>query len=270
MKFIKQIIARGMNCQLSKFDEFYGRNAGQECYIFGNGPSLKWMDLNQFTDRPSIAVNFLFFHKEACVLNIPYCAIIEPYFFWPIMFYGSFWKPKFYVQHIQQAVRKSIVQNPSTLFFLNVSNYPVIRFHNVFYVCRWYKPPFETRNPFKDRLDYPYGSFEFQIALAIYLGFKKAYLVGSDKTHIPSRGRHFYDKGEGTKENIKDFFREYIDYAKQYIELVTVTLDGVSDTMDYITYEGLTGKKPAYRENYEIVDRDKLERLASWPGCSIF
>jgi len=259
-----------MNHQLSRLDEFYQRNAGEECYIFGNGPSLKWMDIHQFTDRISIAVNFLFFHKEASALRIPYCAIIEPYFFWPIMPYGSFLKPKFCRQRIQQECRKSIIQNPNTLFFLNVSNYPFVRSPNVVYVCRRYKPPFETKNPFKDMLDYCYGSFEFQIALAIYLGFKKAYLVGSDKTHIPSRGRHFYDKGEGTMEEMKDFFREYINYAKQYIDLVTVTLDGVSDTMDYITYKDLTGKEPAYRENYEIVDRDKLERLATWPGYSIF
>lgn len=272
MKFLKQLVARVMRHQLSKFDEFYQRNSGEECYIFGNGPSLKWMDLHQFTDRPAIAVNLLLFHKEASVLRIPYCALIETYWFWRIMYDGPTCKPMFCTSHYhaQQEFRRLIVQNPKTIFFLNITNYPVARYPNAVYVSRWYTPPFVTKNLFRENLDYPYSSFEFQIALAVYLGYKKAYLIGSDKTHVPSRGRHFYDKGEGTWENVGGYCREFLNYAKQYIDLVTVTLDGVSETMDFITYKELTGKDPVFRENTEIVDMAKLESLAKMPNLSIF
>ena len=68
----------------------------------------------------------------------------------------------------------------------------------------------------------------------------------------------------------KDFSREFLDYAKQQIDLVTVTLDGGSKTMNHITYKELTGREPNFRENIELVDRVKLENLAKWQGYSIF
>jgi len=68
-----------MHHQMSKLDELYQRHAGQECYIFGDGVSLKWMDLHQFSDRPSILGNMMIYHKEANALRIPYCTITEPW-----------------------------------------------------------------------------------------------------------------------------------------------------------------------------------------------
>ncbi|MCG2722462.1 MAG: hypothetical protein L6290_10685 [Thermodesulfovibrionales bacterium] len=270
MKFIKQLVTCAMHRQLSKLDGLYQRNSGQECYIFGNGVSLKWMDLRQFTDRTSILGNMFIYHNEVNALSIPYCTITEPYWFWPFFpcrVHGKFQLSRD-IPH--KEYRKSIIQNPDTLFFLNVSNYPFARFPNALYVSRWYEPPFETRNPFKDRSDAHHGTFRFQIALAIFLGFKKAYLLGHDYTHFPSKSIHFYEKGEGILNGNRNFSYEFINYAKQYIDMVTVTLDGSSETMKSITYRELTGKEPRFRENVEIIDRAKLESLAEWHGYSIF
>jgi len=104
----------------------------------------------------------------------------------------------------------------------------------------------------------------------MFLGFKKAYLVGHDYTHYPPRHLHFFEKGEGLIGEHKAFVADFLDYAKQHIDLVTVTLDGGSNTIDSITYEKLTGAKPVFRENVTIVDRAKLESLAKWGGYQIF
>lgn len=264
MSFLRQLITRAMHRQVSKLDELYQRHAGEECYLFGSGISLKWMDLHRFADRLSIIANMLIYHKDVHALRIPYCAIIEPFFFYPVFPNRGSVKLELFRNHLHKEYRKSIIQNPETLFFINFSNYPVARFPNALFVSRVYKPPFEIKNPFLDRIDAQNGTFRFQVSLAIYLGFKKAYLVGHDYTHFPSRSLHFYSKGEGILDGNRDFCREYINYAKQHIDLVTVILDGGSETMNYITYKDLTGDEPKFRENIEIVDRAKLENLDTW------
>ena len=270
MSFLKKLIASVAYRPLSKIDHLYQRHAGQECYIFGDGVSLKWMDLHKFTDLPSIIGNMLIFHKELNSLNHPYCCITEPYWFYPILPYRADGKLRLFRNYVNKEYSKSIIQNPETLFFINLSNYPVAQFPNAIFVTPWYKSPFETKNPFMHRADSHQGTLRFQLALAIYLGFKKAYLVGHDYTHYPSRSLHFYEKGVGILDGNRNFCREFIDYAKQYLDLFTVTLDAGSETMKSITYKDLTGEEPSFRENTMIVDRVKLEGLATWKGYSIF
>jgi hypothetical protein len=272
MQIVKRLITRTMRGQLSKLDDLHQRHAGEECYIFGDGVSLKWMDLHQFADRTAIFGNMMVYHKEASALKVPYCTLTEPYWFWPVFPYGRGRNLRLLRHRIHKQYRQAIRSNPKTLFFVNISNYPVARFSNALYVTRWYKPPFEAKNPFAERPDSQNGTLKFQISLAIYLGFKRAFLVGHDYTHLPSRSLHFYEKGEGIQSGSqhKDFSREFLNYAKQHMDLVTVTLDGVSDTLRYVTYKDLTGKDPQFRENTDLINRVDLESLATWHGYSIF
>lgn len=270
MQLFKKLITHLMRGQLSRLDSLYQRHAGEECYIFGDGVSLKWMDLHQFADRPSILGNMMIYHKETSALKIPYCSIIEPYFFYPVFPYQVGGRLRFVRNFSYAEYPKSIIQNPNTLFFINFSNYPVARFSNAVYVSRFYDLPFKGRNPFGERLDSHDGTLKFQLSLAIYLGFKKAYLIGHDYTHFPSRSRHFYEKGEGIVVENKNFCREFIEYARKSLELVTVTLGTRSETMDFISYKDLTGKEPHFRENIDIVAMPKLNSLAAWKGYSIF
>lgn len=275
MTGVKQLLTRALRRELSRLDGLYQRHAGEECYIFGNGISLKWMDLDAFGDRPVIAATHFIYHKQIHALDVRYCTMTEPFWFWPIFVSGllggmafpkGFPRHRFLRHRAHKEYRRSILQNPQTLFFLNFSNYPVARFANALYVSRWYQPPFEAKNPFRERIDAHRGSLAFQLSLAIFLGFKKAYLVGNDYTHFPSRSHHFFETGKGILDGTRGFSRDFIDYAKQHIDLVTVTLDGTSETMDYITYKDLTRREPRFRENTEIVDRVKLESLASYPN----
>jgi hypothetical protein len=268
MHYFKKLLNSCMHGQLSKIDDLYQRHLGQECYIFGDGISLKWMDLKQFADRPSILGNMMICHKDVSVLKALYCSIIDSFWFWTFCPFGD---GKNFYHTIHREYRKSINQNPATLFFINYSNYPVARFANAIYVSRHYVPAFEHSNPFWDREDAHYGTLRFQLALAIFCGFRKAYLVGHDYTHLPSRSLHFYEKGEGILlGGKKNFCREYLQYVNKHINLVTVTLDAVSDTLDSITYRELTGQEPQFHENTELVDKEKLLSLATWKGYSIF
>ncbi len=270
MNIIKKLITRCFHYKLSELDKLYQKHAGEECYIFGDGISLKWMDLDQFKDRTAIIGNMMIYHKQVKDLNAPYCTITEPNWFWPIFPYGGLKKLKFLRHSLHKEYCKSINQNSKTSFFINLSNLPFTNFSNVIYVTRSYVPGVEQRNPFRERKDAHNGTLFFQISLAIFLGFKKAYLVGHDYTHQPSRSLHFYEKGSGIIGEHKDFARNFIEYAKKYIELTTITLDGKSETMDSVTYQDLTGTQTSFRENTEIVEKIKLDSLAAWPGYTIF
>jgi hypothetical protein len=251
-----------MMVELSKLDNLYQKHTGEECYIFGDGISLKWMDLRQFADRPSLVGNILIFHKEAEALIKPYCAIIEPYWFYPIFPYRGNGKLQIFKNYLNQEYRKYIATNPETLFFINLSNYPVVKSKNALFISRWYKPKFEKLNPFRDRNDSHYGSFKFQISLAIFLGYKKAYLIGHDYTHFDSKTLHFYEKGTGRPSGDKQFSVDFIDHAKKYIDLTTITLNTHSNTMNSLTYKEFTGKEPIFRENHELIDKLRLEYLS--------
>ncbi len=270
MSLIKKAITLILRNQLSKLDKMYQRHAGEECYIFGNGISLKWMDLDCFSDKVSILGNMMVYHKDVEVLNAPYSTIIEPYFFLPYYTCGPDGKPKLTRHYLYREYRKEILKRPGMSFFINFSNYPVVSYPNAIFVSRFYNPPFTAKNPFSERQDAYKGTLNFQLSLAIFMGFKKAYLVGVDYTHLPSRSLHFYEKGEGVLDNKSKFNMEFINYAKQYLELCTITLDGTSETMQAITYRDLTGRMPRFRENTDIVDMDKLKNLSTWSAYSIF
>lgn len=233
--------------------------------MFGNGISLKWMDLREFADRPSIAVGELTYHKEAPALQLLYCAMTEPFIFYPLFYYQGHGPFGLCRNRLHEEMLESINRNPQTLFLVNLSNCPVLRFSNVLFVSRWYRPPFEKNNPFRDREDSHRGTLAFQLSLAMFLGFRKVYLVGHDYTHFPARVMHFYEKGHGALNGYMESNKEIIDYAKQNIDLVTVTVDAGSRLMKHITYKDLTGKEARFRENTEIVERGKLENLASSP-----
>ena len=52
-----------------KFGKLKNKHLGEECYIFGDGVSLKYFNLNKFNDKPSIVSNNFIFHKHFNKLN---------------------------------------------------------------------------------------------------------------------------------------------------------------------------------------------------------
>lgn len=267
MSLLKKFVTRVTRSEVARIDRLYGRHAGEECYIFGDGVSLKWMDLDAFADRPAMMATMGVYLRDLRRLQVRYCMNTEPYWFWPVYPNRTTptGKPEYVRHRAHEEYRRSIRENPDLLFFLNISNYPVIRGRNIQFVSRWYAPPFESRNPFKDRPDAHHGTLAFQLSLAIFLGFRRAYLVGHDYTHMPSMCFHFYEKGQGLRQDHHGFMKDMIDYAKQYIDLITVTLDAGSETMQAITYTELTGRQPRYRENVEIVHEAALNSLRISP-----
>lgn len=265
-KLFRDVVLKLFKPILNKSSKFKNVHKGEECYLIGDGASLKWFDLSKFNDKISIPVGFSIFHKDYEQLNSKYVLLAEPFWFYPTIRYQ---KKYILFNHIQSVYRKFKNFYSKSFYFVSLTNFPVLFASNVFYLFHEL-PNSDIVQEFKSvGLNPFHGSFRTSILLSIYLGFDTAYLVGFDYTHTPSRNLHWYEYGPGIIEDQFNYESEFIKIATKYIKLKTVTIDGVSDKIDSITYNELTGDMPVYKENNMILTPECLDTLATWKGYKI-
>ena len=250
------------NDKLKKLNNLH---LGEECYIFGDGLSLKYYDLSLFNDKPSICSNNFIFHKDFEKLDVKYYSIYEPYWFLPF-FVSGFKGIKFLRNLIQKKHLKKFKAFPDVTFFSDITNSLRLKGNNIIYLGDSFS---KNYIPYKNKINILEGSLRVEISLAIFLGFKKAYLIGHDYTHKNSLTSHFYERGKGIKNNHKYWNKDFFEIVKEYIDLITVTREGESNTLRSTTYKKLTGNIPIFKENTEIIDKEDLKSLSSWPGYKI-
>lgn len=261
------IIARPL---LSKFHQYKDAHKGETCYLIGDGVSLKWFDLALFNDRIAIPCGFLPWHKKFDELNTPYLILAEPFYFYPTDVTTGETK-KIIRNHLQKMYRKEVIDRYAEKeFFISLSNYPILRRDNITYI---YRDNYDKRISDSDiskRIETSSGSLRVSIAMAIYMGFENIYLVGYDYTHVPSRSLHWYEKGEGVFVPQPNYQKNFFEIAKEFVNITTITLDGVSDYINSVTYKNHTGRDPIYQENNELVDEKHLKVFATWPGYNVY
>jgi hypothetical protein len=265
---LKNLLFKLCQSELAKIQRYKDIHKDESCYIIGDGISLKWFDLEEFSNKISISLGLIPFHKQFKALNVKYLMLVEPYWFYPA-FCGDINNSR-YMRHISKAYRGIIQDNQDKQFFLNFSNYPVLRSKNLTYLFHDIPDERLPENFITRRLYAFEGSLRSSILLAIYMGFDHCYLVGCDYTHVPSRTFHWYEKGMGMYYPIKDYHKEFFEVAKEFIDITTVTLDGTSDFINAVTYKEHTGCEPIYRENTALVDEQYQKVLATWHGYKIY
>ena len=230
----------------------------KSCYVFGDGPSIKYMDLKLFANLPSIATNEIINHVDFENLDCKYWIMPEPLFFWPGNASGMSDKLSL-VRRYKRGLHPRALKGKSTVPILNVLSFPFIfpsRALYFYYGGRHFKHLLIAK-----RDDAFAGTVNSAITIAIHLGYKKVYLIGFDYTHSPSTSLHWYEYGRGIKSNHSGYNSDYFKEALKYIDIVTVTIDAKSEILPFITYEALTGEKPEYRENFEILSKSRYETL---------
>ena len=259
---------------LEKVKKFKDIHKGESCYLFGDGISLKYFDLNKFSDKISIPCGFLLFHNDYNSLQVPYSMLIETYYFYPFIRenYLKNGKPvkKISLNHIQNEYRKEMKRRSSTEFFLNLSNYPVCYDKNITYLYKDIPDNLLDSNHISKKFNCYTGSLRAQILLAIYMGFDHVYLVGHDYTHSPAISHHWYEKGQGVITPMPDFSKEFLNYAKEFINITTITTDSGSDNLNYIKYEDFFDSKMIFRENNELLSEEFLEVLSTYSGYRVY
>lgn len=270
-KFIKKILIAGLDQFVRRgLRRFRGLHQGESCYIFGDGPSLKWFDLERFADRPGICSGLLPFHKHFDKLDIRYGLLIEPWLFVPDFLqrgnqHNLLYKP------ITQTYAASVRRHPGVDFFVHVSNCLSLTGTNVHYIFRHLPQRTDGSdlglaafNPFA-------GSFHASLSLAVMLGFTKIFLVGFDGWTIqPARALHWYETGYGTVFESTNFAREFLAAVTRWADVFTISAEGTSQNVINVSYETHTGTPPRFRENHELLDEGSMHVLASYPNYRIF
>jgi len=256
---------------LNKIHRFKDAHKGESCYIFGDGVSIKWFDLANFSDKISIPVSFIPFHNDFGKLQSKYFVLSQPYWFYP--YQKTTVPPCFWWRNrIQREYRDIINSSRDKEFFINLSNKPVLSKKNVTFFFQKIHDSRLPDNFISNRINPFQGSVRASITLASYLGFSHAYLVGFDYTHNPARSLHWYEKGEGIVTPHIGYEEDFFKIAKEFIDITTVSLNGKTGVknLNSISYKDLTGKDFYYKENTDLLNDKMLKILDTWPDYNIF
>jgi hypothetical protein len=170
------------------------KTISQECYILGNGPSLKLNDLKFLKKKTTFVVNNF---QETKNFIPTYHIILDGNFF-------SKWK---------NFLKKKIKSKKKTIFFFpstEKKKFESLKSKIIFFDLLPY--PIEEYLPskicFKSGLPWAFNVIPFAILLAISLGFKKINIIGVNQTQLIN-GEHYiskkkYFKGVSLKGVIPD------------------------------------------------------------------
>jgi hypothetical protein len=227
------------------------------------------MDIKLFSDKISIACNYLPFHKDFKYLNCPYVVNSAPYFLSPV---GGKYARDFreLLNKIAVKYKKIIIENPEKYFFTHLSSYPFIRKKNIFYLFKNIPDKRLSENFISNNLDCLAGVFRTSIMLALYMGFEDITLIGCDYTHNPRLKKHWYEKGLGEVIDWPDFEKQLVEYLSKNIKVKTVTLNGMANGIEACDYRLISGGVDIYQENTILADKEILNILSSYRGYKIY
>jgi hypothetical protein len=255
--------------RLAGMNKFKNIHAGETCYIFGDGPSISWIDFSKLSDKPAICCGMIPFHKDFRLLDIRYASLIEPWLFCP-----DWIKRHNYLKElsgVSDRYREVIDQNRDVNFFAHLSNSFSLKGDNVSYVNNTLVGNEEVLASSLRGMNLFAGSFHATLAIAFHLGFTSVYLVGFDAwTLYPSKSGKWYEKGMGEDFDATNHALDYLSILKNYMDIYTVSISGSSKNLEAINYENLTGSKAKYKENYELMDKKYLLELARCTEYNIF
>tara|TARA_B100000902_G_C27304373_1_gene914586 strand:+ start:6 stop:875 length:870 start_codon:yes stop_codon:yes gene_type:complete len=248
---------------------------GESCYIIGDGISIKWFDLSIFSNKPVISLNKIAYHKQSSYLNLKYTTFTEPYYFYPY-----YWDPdpgmvettgkQIFKNYVQKKFKELIKKQRNTTFFVNLSNYPTLWDPNI---CWVYKMINDPNSKFLQECNYSNlniyaGSFRCAVALAVYMGFSEIFLVGCDYTHEKPKAQRWYEKGTGILKNFPEYEKDFLNIARKYANITTITLEGGGTHLPGQTYYQFSGKEPKFRENIDLMEKSMLDTLSKEPWYS--
>lgn len=250
--------------QNSKFSKLH---QGQRCFILATGPSINRQDLRVLKTEVTISVNHFYLHKQIKEIAPSYHVVAPNHYPFDFQLYKKHFEAFeetysdqtnyfFGYYPYKYSVIDFLEQNPqfnkSNMYYLNYSASKPLDEDNyknpsIWDIC---KSPFQARS-----------AVYIAIQLAVYMGFKHIYLLGTDYDVILEPGRldnrHFYDEEHNlnnlprsTEQTFLAYYmtwqqyrlmREYVKLNDSYIS--NATEGGLLDVFPRVTLaEALVGE----------------------------
>ena len=237
--------------------EFHHLYQGEECYIFGNGDSIKYFNLDLFKDKITFGCNLLRVHKNFNSLNLNYYVNAAP------LIYSPIWRGLKAIEKNPYYKIQTSFENTGYVHFVNATNYYFIKNKTNFrFIHNFDKHPISLDYcDFSKSSSFVEGALTTMIGLAIYMGFKKVYLVGCDYFFKPYISGHFWSKLECVIGNSEFFYSELMDITKDVIDLTVITRKGISSNIKSTQYEEFFSVKENYKSADEIVSQSDFNAI---------
>lgn len=156
------------------------------CFVLGNGPSLKNIDLKLIENYPCMTVNF--FHKGAGDFSSSYHLMIDG------LFAETYW----------DYTKELVKQHKDTKFIVRSTTYQKFQregldTERLFAIMADYLPEKDSlRYDMKKPMTGSLNVVPVAIECAMSMGFQKIYLLGCDfNTYAIAKDSHFYDQASG-------------------------------------------------------------------------
>ena len=242
--------------------EFFNLHRGEECYLFGNGASIKYFDLSKFSDKISFGCNSLHIHKDILDLDMRYYVQMAP------LEYSNYWRGVKTGLHIEKNpyynnVHEFARDNKTCDVFTHISNYPFTKKYDKFHYVHNFKKhklSLDTLN-FSSSSSFAKGGLVTMIGLAMHMGFKKIYLVGCDYWFTPRGQGHFYSLMNHQDGGNDFIYEDLMKIISDEVEIVVVTRNGSKSVVNYIEYSELTGVDEKKQSVVDIVSEEDLAFL---------
>lgn len=186
--------------QLLKSNAIHRGEASGEVYILCTGSSLKGKDLCWLAGKDLIATNLFCLSDQYDQLDIKHYSIIEPWSYRNLTFLGFFIdlimlrrkngsKPTLWLHASASHFlnQKSLHYDEYSKTLLGAFNIRLIANSGDFSIDD------EVRDELSEVSNVAMGAMFFNVFLAMYLGYKKIFLLGADYTKTPMVIGHFYD-----------------------------------------------------------------------------
>ena len=260
---------------LRKLKKFKNIHFGEEAYIIADSSELRLMDLSVFDDLPAICFNFSFFINEILNRTQPtYAHLVESFYFYK------------YFSHDGKKVNilksfKNVLKSKKIVFFTNLTNFFNFLSYDVNYLYMKFPGDTFTRKIKKEDRFVTSLSIKTAISLAIYMGFKKVYLVGFS-FHSKSLAHHWYDDlpfvnfssqyGKPAHEMIRtsESKNYFFDEARKLIDIVGITaIEPEESYLPYLLYSSFSRMIIPPRHPFEMTDFHEILLFKEIEAASI-
>lgn len=242
------------------------RDSKNSCYIFGDGPSIRYLDYADFLDRPVISCGNQLFHKQHRLLNSVAYVVIEPWLFYPRWLLKLVGKVNL-VAHTD-LTRRYIAyfdDEDAPDLYINYNNMPVT----------WGKYHYLSKNTFrsdskffelyKAGINPISGSFVATISLAIKLGFTDICLVGFDAFTLRASPLRWYSQGSDDplliRRDISIDANTALKVFDQMAEVQVLSFSESNGDPKFLSYHDCSSDDILPRNFGEIIDSDDLMLL---------